>query len=92
MSNVERVFFRRTGAESSAFALVRLFENNGKIEAEASIDGPFTERSDYDDLPASGDPQTVLKEASEMAALKGLDVRVDLDGVEWPDTLGSLVG
>ncbi|WP_062210681.1 hypothetical protein [Aureimonas sp. AU12] len=91
MTPETHVYFPRTGAESTRFILVRLFEKSGEAKAEASIAGPVGDGEDVREAPVEGDPQSVLRDARERAGLTGLDLRIELDGVEWNGDLGSLV-
>ena len=92
MTAENHVYFRRTGSESHGFVLIRLLEVDRQLRAEASIAGPMTEGADQGDMPLLGEPHGVLRNAREAAAVRGLDVRIQLDGVEWNPELGSLVG
>ena len=87
----EQVFFRKTGEETSAYVLVWMFEERGRMTAEASIEAPATDDGQYETLDFKGDAQTVLRDAVEYAALNGCDLRITMDCVEWPTELGSLV-
>lgn len=91
MTAETHVYFPRTGAESTKFVLVRLFEEGGEARAEASIAGPAAQGDAIDDAPVVGDPHSVLRDARDQAGLTGLDLRIELDGVDWNPDLGSLV-
>jgi hypothetical protein len=88
----EQVFFRKTGEETSAYVLVWVFDESGRMTAEASIEAPAADDGQYETLDFKGDVQPVLRDAVEYAALNGFDLRIYNDGVVWPTELGSLVG
>lgn len=91
MTSENHVYFPRTETETLAFVLVRLFQENGTAKAEASIAGPAADGDGFEAGPLLGDPVSVLRDAREKAELTGLDLRIELDGVEWDPRLGSLV-
>lgn len=91
MTAENHVYFPLTGTESHGFVCVRLFSEAGSMRAEASIAGPMTADADNESMPFSGEPHQVLRQVRELAGLRGLDVRVKLDGVDWDPELGSLV-
>ena len=91
MTAENEVYFPMTGDESHTFVLVRLFSEDGSMKAEPSIGGPAAEGADYDFPPADSEPHKVLRSIREFAGLRGLDIRIQLDGVEWDRDLGTLV-
>lgn len=84
------LFFQRTGEETRPFVLVRLRKASGDLEGVATIEGPQADGVDRSGVDMEGDLGDVLRDAQEHAALTGLDLRVDVDGNEWPPHLGIL--
>ena len=91
MTAEQHVYFPRTGDESTRFILVRLFEASGTPRAERSIAGPLGDGEDVREPAMEGAPHEILRDAREAAAVTGLDLRIQLDGVAWDGELGSLV-
>ena len=91
MAAEDEVYFPVTGDESHAFLAVRIFSESGNVVAEPSLKGPMAEGADYDFPRTEGEPVEVLRRVREFAGLRGLDVRVQLDGVEWHSDWGTLV-
>ncbi|WP_182422150.1 hypothetical protein [Aureimonas sp. ME7] len=84
------LFFLRTGEESRPFVLVRLIGGRGKLRGSASISGPTAGQAPADEINLNGDLPDVLRDAQEHAMLHGLDLRIALDGNEWPEELGII--
>ena len=91
MADGDEVYFPLTGDETHAFICVRLYAEDGVVKADTSTRGPIPEGADYLYPPAEGEPREVLRSAREFAGLRGLDLRIHLDGVEWNPDLGVLV-
>ena len=51
----------------------------------------FSPSADHNFPSDVGDSREVLRAAREFAGLRGLDLRIHLDGVEWDQTLGTLI-
>ena len=89
----EQIFFRQTGAEQSSFVLVRLYREGGSAKAAAAVTPPASGGGEAaDGFSLEGEIEPVLREATEYAMLKGYDLRIATENVEWPDALGSLIG
>ena len=91
MTGENQVYFPITGDETHGFVCVRLYSEAGVLRAEASVEGPMTESADYRDVPSAGDPHEVLRDVRDVAGVRGLDIRIKLDRVDWDPELGSLV-
>lgn len=90
MTAETHLYFPLMGNETSAYVKVRLFKDGQRDGAEATVEGSGAEDLTFE-YPARGEPLTVLRDARDFAAGRGLDVRVELDGVEWDSDLGVLV-
>jgi hypothetical protein len=83
------LFFLRTGDETSTYVLVRLGGGEGALRAEATLEGEADgEGVTFETL--RGDLPSVLREANEFALLNGFDLRIDLNGQDWPAELGII--
>jgi len=82
------LFFLRTGEETGPFVLVRLTGGSGTPQGSAALEGEPV--AGGDGFRTEGDLAEVLREAKDHALLNGLDLRIDLDGQHWSDTLGIL--
>lgn len=91
MTAEEHVYFPRTGTEATRFILVRLTGRGEAAQATMSIAGPLGDGEDVREAASEGAPHEVLREAREKAAVTGLDLRIELDGTNWDEKLGSLV-
>ncbi|WP_062016116.1 hypothetical protein [Aureimonas sp. AU4] len=84
------LFFLRTGEETKPFVLVTLQGEGSSVRGRASLVGTM-EGEATGELPAAeSDLAAALREANEYALLNGLDLRIDLNGREWPEGLGIL--
>ncbi|MBB3950778.1 hypothetical protein [Aureimonas jatrophae] len=84
------LFFLRTGEETTPFVLVTLQGDGSNARGEATLVGT-PEGEATGELPAgAGDLTTTLRDANEYALLNGLDLRIDLNGRQWPADLGIL--
>ena len=86
----EDLYFLRSGSEDRPYVLVKLVPGDNGLAAEAVLMGPEDDEPLQDGLDISGEAQTVLREASEYAMLNGRDLRIELNGQEWPEELGII--
>ncbi|WP_336741348.1 hypothetical protein [Aureimonas altamirensis] len=84
------LYFLRSGSEDRPFVLVKLVPKEGSLAATAVLMGVEDDGLPQNGLDLSGDVQTVLSEASEYAMLNGYDLRIELNGQEWPEELGII--
>lgn len=84
------LYFLRSGSEDRPYVLVKLVPIEGRLAANALLRDPDDDRLPQDGLDVSGEIESVLREANEYAMLKGYDLRIDLNGQEWPEKLGII--
>ncbi len=84
------LFFLRTGEESRPYVLLTLLGEGSDLRGEASLEGSDGGEGTGDFQPIAGDLASALRDANEYALLKGLDLRIELNGRTWPEGLGIL--